>query len=82
MNKEANDFVWGADQQELPRYLFHEGTTTKAYQYLGVHFDPATGEGVFRVWAPHARNVTVIGEFNNWNMYEGGISMQRSPGGI
>ncbi len=82
MSKETNDFVWSADLQDLPRYLFHEGTNTKAYQYLGAHFDPESGQGVFRVWAPHARKVTVIGEFNQWNMDSGYIDMHRSPGGI
>lgn len=49
---------------DLAPYYFHQGTTTKAYEYLGVHRD---GDGfVFRVWAPNADYVALIGEFSDW----------------
>ena len=54
---------------QLGTYLFHEGTTIAAYEYMGAH--PAAEDGregyVFRVWAPHARSVSVVGEFNEWD---------------
>jgi len=48
-------------------YLFHQGTNYTAYDFLGVH---KVGEGkyVFRVWAPNADAVYVVGEFNGWDM--------------
>lgn len=49
--------------------LFHRGENFKAYEYLGSHHSTENGESgvVFRVWAPHARSVSVVGDFNNWD---------------
>ena len=52
-----------ADEQAL--YFFHQGTDREAYGYLGAHF--VGSETVFRVWAPHARSVSVVGDFNGWD---------------
>ena len=46
-------------------YFFHQGTNYKAYEYLGVHRE--NGEYVFRVWAPNAESVFVVGDFNGWD---------------
>ncbi len=51
-------------EQNLAAYLFHQGTNYQAYDYLGVH--PTDGGFVFRVWAPHASEVFVVGDFNGW----------------
>ncbi|MFJ8265518.1 1,4-alpha-glucan branching protein GlgB [Peribacillus asahii] len=50
-------------------YLFHEGTLYESYKLFGAHFvKKANQEGVrFTVWAPHARGVSVVGDFNHWN---------------
>ncbi|MCS7459730.1 1,4-alpha-glucan branching protein GlgB [Paenibacillus doosanensis] len=50
-------------------YLFHEGNLFRSYRVLGAHFTEHEGTlGVrFSVWAPHAREVRVIGDFNYWN---------------
>lgn len=50
-------------------YLFHEGTNYKSYYFLGSHIIMQEGEmGVrFGVWAPNAKWVSVVGDFNNWN---------------
>jgi len=50
-------------------WLFDAGTHTKAWAKLGAHPTNANGEeGTrFAVWAPHARSVSVIGDFNGWN---------------
>ena len=52
---------------ELPVYLFHQGTNFRAYEYLGCHFDSKTKRAVFRTWAPNAREVRLVGDFNNWD---------------
>lgn len=52
-------------ENELDIYLFHKGEHRKAYRYMGAHF--IDGGVVFRVWAPHARSVSVVGDFNSWN---------------
>lgn len=47
---------------------FHQGQCLDAYQLFGAHFSYEGGEGVrFTVYAPHARNVSVIGSFNEWD---------------
>ncbi|MFJ7747797.1 1,4-alpha-glucan branching protein GlgB [Peribacillus sp. NPDC097295] len=50
-------------------YLFHEGTLYESYKMLGAHILTSSGkEGVrFAVWAPHAKKVSVVGNFNDWN---------------
>lgn len=50
--------------ENIPMYLFHQGTNAKAYEYLGSHRD---GDFTyFRVWAPHAVAVFVACNRNNW----------------
>jgi len=51
---------------ELPVYLFHQGTNYRAYEFLGCHFDSKTGVAVFRTWAPKAKTVHLVGDFNHW----------------
>ncbi|MDD6011486.1 MAG: 1,4-alpha-glucan branching protein GlgB [Oscillospiraceae bacterium] len=52
---------------DVALYLFHQGNNMKAYEYMGAHFVPGEEDTVsFRVWAPHAKAVSVIGDFNSW----------------
>lgn len=53
---------------QLPIYLFHEGNNYEAYRYFGAHLETRGNKiGVtFRVWAPHAKAVSVVGDFNSW----------------
>lgn len=48
---------------------FHEGTHARLYEALGAKPAEVEGEkGVrFAVWAPHAEQVSLIGQFNNWS---------------
>jgi 1,4-alpha-glucan branching enzyme len=50
-------------------YLFNEGRHYRVYNKLGAHPVSAGDESgvVFSVWAPNAREVSVIGSFNDWN---------------
>ena len=51
-------------------YLFNRGDNYMSYNYLGAHpFKGSDGcEGyIFRVWAPNAISVSVIGDFNEWD---------------
>ena len=54
---------------DYPLHLFHHGENFKTYELLGSH--PATLNNrkgfVFRVWAPRAKSVSVVGEFNGWD---------------
>ncbi len=64
-------------------YGFYMGNEFQAYEYLGAHPD---GDGtVFRTFAPNARAVSVIGEFNGWTdtamgkVYDGNFWECRIP---
>ena len=58
-----------SDLSEFDRYLFHQGTNYHAYEMLGAHIIEENGKkGVrFAVWAPHAKSVSVVGDFNEWD---------------
>ncbi|MBQ9885515.1 MAG: 1,4-alpha-glucan branching protein GlgB [Lachnospiraceae bacterium] len=45
-------------------YLFGNGTHYEIYEKLGAH--ETDGGTYFAVWAPHARSVSVVGDFNDW----------------
>ena len=46
-------------------FLFHQGTYYHAYNLLGCH--PENGGAWFRVWAPNAKEISVVGDFNAWD---------------
>ena len=56
-------------QNAMPLYLFHQGTNVEAYKLLGVHKEKVNGRpGMsFRVWAPNAETVSLVGDFNEWD---------------
>ena len=62
---------------DMDRYLFNSGTHYNIYNKLGAHPDTIEGINgtVFRVWAPAARRVSVIGNFNSW---DGRVHQMRS----
>jgi 1,4-alpha-glucan branching enzyme len=53
---------------EIDLYLWGEGRHEQLWHVLGAHYRPHEGvEGTaFSVWAPHAKSVRVIGDFNGW----------------
>ena len=50
-------------------YLFNEGSHYRIYEKMGAHVVESKGTKgtVFGVWAPNARRVSIIGDFNGWN---------------
>jgi len=54
---------------DFDTYLIGEGTHVHTYEKLGAHFCTMHGQQgvVFAVWAPNARQVSLIGDFNNWD---------------
>ena len=50
----------------LAQHLFYEGKNVRAYEYLGAHRQ-SDGKVVFRTWAPNAKAISVVGDFNGWN---------------
>ena len=63
-------------------HLFNEGTHSRLYQVLGCHFGRNAGvEGAwFGVWAPNARRVSVVGDFNGWERGKHPLEPQASSG--
>ena len=63
MQKEVNS------KNSVPLYLFHQGTNSKAYEYMGLRKagDPENPGMTCRVWAPNAQAVSLVGDFNNWD---------------
>ncbi|WCR10838.1 1,4-alpha-glucan branching protein GlgB [Paracoccus stylophorae] len=73
----AGDAEWELDDPysfgpllgEFDEHLLAEGRHEELYRKLGAH--PVTHEGVagtaFAVWAPNARRVSVVGDFNAWD---------------
>jgi 1,4-alpha-glucan branching enzyme len=63
-------------------YLFNEGTHARLHSKLGAH--PLTAEGTagtyFAVWAPNAVQVSVMGEFNNWDKGSHGLRSKGRSG--
>ena len=57
-----------AKEADYPVFLFKQGNNHEAYRYFGAHLCEQDGKHgvVFRVWAPHAKAVSVVGDFNSW----------------
>ena len=48
---------------------YHAGKLTDGWRWFGAHPDQKRGKAgwTFRVWAPHAQSVSVVGDFNSWD---------------
>ena len=69
---------------EFDIYLFKEGTHTRLYEHLGAHLMKRDGkEGVyFATWAPNAKGVSVIGDFNSYNENRHKLQLRGDGSGI
>ncbi|MGB4588687.1 MAG: 1,4-alpha-glucan branching protein GlgB [Clostridiaceae bacterium] len=67
--KDDNTKVLNTD---FNHYLFNTGEHIRSYEFMGAHLIEFEGKkGVqFTVWAPHAQNVWVSGDFNEWGSSE------------
>ncbi len=61
---------------------YHSGFCTHAHTFLGCHPERRAGADgfVFRVWAPNAQSVQVVGDFNFWNPED--LPMQKRANGV
>lgn len=57
------------NDERSPLRLFSDGDAVRTYDFLGAHFINLDGRNgvIFRVWAPNAITVSLVGDFNNWN---------------
>lgn len=69
---------------DLDIYLFKEGTHSKLYKHLGSHIMQRDGkQGVyFAVWAPNAKNISVIGDFNSYDINSHHLKLRTDNSGI
>ncbi len=67
--KNVNKTPSGNQPDNPPLYLFRSGKNRRSYEYLGLHKTTHQGKEcmVARVWAPHAREVSLVGNFCNWD---------------
>lgn len=74
------EFSVGIGEQDI--YLFNQGTHYEIYNKLGANPTIIDGvEGVlFGVWAPNAKRVSVIGEFNNWDGRRNAMRLLQNSG--
>ncbi len=65
----ADPYAFEAQISDMDIYLFAEGKHYEIYEKLGAHPMKLNGvEGTyFAVWAPNARRVSVVGDFNMWD---------------
>ncbi|MCP1100811.1 1,4-alpha-glucan branching enzyme [Aequitasia blattaphilus] len=75
------DFIY-QEIGELDHYLFGQGTHYDIYKKLGAHIGEKDGKaGVyFGVWAPRAKEVFVVGEFNGWDRNQNPMERQEPLG--
>ena len=62
------------------RERFYRGECDNAYTFMGAHALKDKKGYVFRVWAPNARSVRLVGDFNFWNTEE--LFMQKDMHGV
>ncbi len=58
-----------SNENDFPLYLYYQGKNYESYKFFGVH-SKKKGRGkayTFRVWAPNAVSVSVVGDFNDWD---------------
>ncbi len=63
---------------DFDMHLFREGTQCQAYRMFGAHLTESGCQ--FTVYAPNAKFVSVVGDFNNWNLFA--HNMDKSPEGV
>ena len=63
----SEEYMSGLTDTEL--YYFNEGTTVRPYQSLGCHRVEHNGYPMWRfaVWAPNAKRISVVGDWNYWD---------------
>src|SRR5207244_5481818 len=59
-------------------HLFNEGSHLALYRHLGAHLQE--GGTSFAVWAPNARVVNVIGDWNDWNKHQDALQLRGKSG--
>jgi len=82
IEEREDPYVFQPQMGELDLYLFGEGTHRKIYEKMGSHVLVVNSvQGVnFVVWAPNAKGVSVVADFNHWEAGETPMSVRGSSG--
>ena len=83
LEEEFNDsYAFLPTLTDFDLYLFNSGDHHQVYEKLGAHFAEVNGIGgvEFAVWAPNARSVSVIGDFNGWDRRKHAMRVLGSSG--
>ena len=62
LNRKYDSYIPWAEME-----LFHNGSSCDAGRIFGCHWVPDLQEYRFLVWAPHAKQVNLVGDFSGWN---------------
>ncbi len=62
----AMTLIQNNNENDFPLYLFHRGRNYESGKFFGAH-KADSDVWRFRVWAPRAKSISVIGDFNNWD---------------
>ena len=65
---------------EADLYLFNTGEAQQAYREFGCHYIPEADAWRFLAWAPNAKAMSVVGDFNRWDTEK--TPMSPLPGGF
>ena len=67
---------------DYPMYLYNEGTNYESYKFFCPTLVQRDGKKSwrFRVWAPHAKSVSVVGDFNDWDREQSPMTKVTSSG--
>ena len=63
---------------DMDLYLFRKGVARRAYGFMGCH--PSASGFRFTVWAPNAKSVALIGDFNGWDSHVHPMDFMEGPG--
>jgi 1,4-alpha-glucan branching enzyme len=76
----SSDRITLLSDQDL--YLFNEGSNYRLYETMGAHLVSREGKAgaVFSVWAPNARQVSVMGSFNDWQFQSNLLELRGNSG--
>lgn len=61
-------------------YLFHHGDYLQSYEFFGAHIQDHLV--TFRLWAPHAQAVSIVGDFNGWDQSAHPMKQLPHSGGV
>ena len=69
---------------EYSTFLYHQGTNYASYRLFGAHFTVLRRKACvrFAVWAPHAQQVSVVGDFNHWDADDNPMERSSCGNGI